>query len=100
MGLEWLWGALVTAVCGGIAVLISRAARSYADESVKPLWAKVAEMDLDLARHYVRKDDDVMNEIRRDNKKLLRMFTQLQITLAKRLNFAIVRERDDDSDEE
>lgn len=95
-----IWAALLTIVCGWIGVAITRSAKSYSDDAVSPVKAAIAEIRLDLARNYVRQDDNVMLEIRRDNKKLLRLFNELQVALAKRLKLTIVHERDSDADEE
>jgi hypothetical protein len=97
---EWLWGSLAGAALACISYLIARAIRShvsdavtesktYTDSKVKEVGDKTAEIELDLARHYVRRDGEEIGQLREDTKKSLRILTQLQIALAKTFSFSV-----------
>jgi len=100
VGLEWLWGSLVAFAFAVLGTLFHRSAKSIAEDAVKPVKEKVIDIELDLAKNFVRRDDEVMKDIQRSNRKLLRMFGELQIQLARKFGFSVVEQREGDEDED
>jgi hypothetical protein len=95
--LGWLWGTLAGTGLAFIGVMAQRSAKSYADEAVKPVQKEVTDLKLELANsNFVRADGELMKELRRDSKKLLRLFHALNVALARKLNLDLIEVREDD----
>jgi hypothetical protein len=91
---QWLWGVLATTAIGVIGWLVSRSAKSYADDAVEPVKQRVTDIEKDLLRNYVTHSQ--LDELKKMNERLLKSVTALRIALARKFKLAIPEDHEDD----